>query len=323
MHPDKARQSFVAKYTKKHAKKPNKRETDTFVKEASARFARLGVIANVLRGPNRERYDFFLDHGFPKWRGTGYYYQRYRPGAGSVLVGLFIMMGGVAHYGALVLSWQRQRQFVERYIHDARKLAWGNNMVVPGLDTAAPPTAPAPNGDTANTAYNRRQKRLQEKENKKNAKKGITAEEISEPQEAKLISGPQRSKRRVVAENGKVLIVDSVGNVFLEEVTEEGETHELLLDVRSPRRVPIVFANACQINEIPKPTMYDTVLFRLPIFLWNKTGGQFIGKAQPPSLDATELNNDDIHEPALASATAPNANGDAKRRSKAKVRQRP
>jgi hypothetical protein len=29
-----------------------------------------------------QRYDFFYKNGVPKWRGTGYYYSRYRPGLG-------------------------------------------------------------------------------------------------------------------------------------------------------------------------------------------------------------------------------------------------
>ena len=33
-----------------------------------------------LRIPNR--YDFFYKNGVPKWRGTGYYYTRFRPGIG-------------------------------------------------------------------------------------------------------------------------------------------------------------------------------------------------------------------------------------------------
>jgi hypothetical protein len=49
--------------------------------------------------------------------------------------------------------------------------------------------------------------------------------------EAELTSGPVGAKKRTVAENGKILIVDSVGNVYLEEQTEEGQTHEFLLDV--------------------------------------------------------------------------------------------
>lgn len=27
-------------------------------------------------------YDFFYKNGVPKWRGTGYYYSRFRPGLG-------------------------------------------------------------------------------------------------------------------------------------------------------------------------------------------------------------------------------------------------
>jgi DnaJ domain len=258
IHPDKARQSFIASYGKdKEAKAgaskkkphPSERELAAFTKDAGERFARLGVIAGILRGPMRDRYDFFLDHGFPKWRGTGYYYQRYRPGVGTVLVGLFIVMGGFAHYGALVLGWKRQRDFAEKYIRDARKLAWGKDTVVPGLDTIIQPASvPAMNGNgngtgngtTNGTAgMNRKQKRAAEKENKKNSKKGtqttpsVSTDEISAPVEATLISGPQGNKRRVVAENGKILIVDSVGNVFLEETTDEGETHEFLIDVLS------------------------------------------------------------------------------------------
>ena len=36
---------------------------------------------------------------------------------------------------------------------------------------------------------------------------------------------------QVQGENGKILIVDSVGNVYLEDETEEGDRHEFLLDV--------------------------------------------------------------------------------------------
>jgi hypothetical protein len=246
MHPDKARQSFIANYGKpkpnekkkgpKVHKQPSKREVDAYHKEASERFARLGIVTNILRGANRERYDHFLDYGFPKWRGTGYYYQRYRPGLATVLLGLFAMFGGAAHYGALILTWKRQKEFTEKYIKNARKLAWGSSLVVPGLDTPAPVVSNG-NGELAedSPAMNRRQRRLQEKDSKKAAKKGLP-DEISAPIEPQLISGPQGSKRRVVAENGKVLIVDSAGNVFLEEETKEGETHEYLIDVSHKAR---------------------------------------------------------------------------------------
>jgi DnaJ family protein C protein 1 len=53
------------------------------VKNIEERFARLGVVGTILRNPeSRKRYDFFYKNGVPKWRGTGYYYARFRPGVG-------------------------------------------------------------------------------------------------------------------------------------------------------------------------------------------------------------------------------------------------
>jgi hypothetical protein len=53
------------------------------VKGVHERFARLGVVSTILRKKeSRERYDFFYKNGVPKWRGTGYYYSRFRPGLG-------------------------------------------------------------------------------------------------------------------------------------------------------------------------------------------------------------------------------------------------
>ena len=43
--------------------------------------------------------------------------------------------------------------------------------------------------------------------------------------------GATGPRKRVVAENGKILVVDAVGNVYLEQADEEGDTHEFLLDV--------------------------------------------------------------------------------------------
>ena len=206
-------------------------------------------MANILRGPERERYDHFLSNGFPKWRGTGYYYERFRPGLGMVLTGLFVFVGGGAHYAALYLGWKRQREFVERYIRHARRMAWGDESgigAIPGLGGAQqngtpPPPQQQQDGDES-MQWNRKQKRAMEKEKKrekegKNPVKNSRAAEkartsgVSTPQEAEITSGPVGAKKRTVAENGKILIVDSVGNVFLEE-TEEGQTVEFLLDVR-------------------------------------------------------------------------------------------
>lgn len=265
LHPDKARSNWFASlkvppkqnkpkagakpttHVYKH-KQPSQSEINRFNKEASARFERLSLVANILRGPERDRYDHFLSNGFPAWRGTGYYYQRFRPGLGSVLVGLFIAFGGGAHYAALYLGWKRQREFVERYIKHARRMAWGDDAglgAIPGLNgqpANVSSSRQAPDSEES-MQWNRKQKRAMEKEKKKDAKNPAKAaraaalaekakrEGISAPVEAELTSGPVGAKKRTVAENGKVLIVDSVGNVFLEEETEEGETQEFLLDV--------------------------------------------------------------------------------------------
>ncbi len=216
------------------------------MKRVAAAYQRLTVIANILKGPERERYDHFLRNGFPAWRGTGWYYERFRPGLGSVVFGLLVVLGGGFHYFALVMGWKRRREFVERYIRHARKTAWGDETAIQGIPGVDPVPAAvntqqwdndSPN-DTPDEMVprNRREKRAMEKEQKKGNKKVQAVRKartsgISTPVEAELTSGPQGAKKRIVAENGKVLIVDSVGNVFLEEETEEGMKAEFLLDV--------------------------------------------------------------------------------------------
>lgn len=255
MHPDKARANWVANFGKPKAgekkkpgsavhKKPTQREIKAFNKEASARFARLGVVTNILRGPERERYDHFMNNGFPKWRGTGYYYARFRPGLGSVLFGLFVFVGGGFHYLALYIGWKKQREFVERYIKHARRMAWGNDSAVagiPGLSGSGSQGLPTPQDSEDEPQaqnWNRREKRAAMKEKKRDDKRPKKSKEavqkakeqgVSTPQDARM-DGPVGAKRRTVAENGKVLIVDSVGNVWLEEETEEGDVQEFLLD---------------------------------------------------------------------------------------------
>ncbi|KIW01331.1 hypothetical protein, variant [Verruconis gallopava] len=272
-----------------------------------------------MRGEGRDRYDYFLKNGFPKWRGTGYYYSRYRPGTGTVLVGLFVMMGGVAHYAALQLSHKRHKDFVERYIKHARKMAWGDSTGIAGI----PGASNSPNGTTGFESlatqqqedgqaqnWNRKQRRLQEKENKKlkkdpKAVKNAREKGISTPVDAELISGPVGTKKRVIAENGKVLIVDSVGNVYVEEQTEEGDTIELLLDI----------------DAIEKPTVYDTVLFRLPAFVYRKTIGRFLRPHEAVLEQLTRDEHETIEDAALDCATSINANEESERR-KPKVRRK-
>ncbi|KAK9461904.1 uncharacterized protein V1516DRAFT_673277 [Lipomyces oligophaga] len=100
-------------------------------KQATERFARLGVIANILRGPEKERYDFFFKKGFPRWKGTGYYYSRFRPGLFTVLVFLYLITS-LAHYITLSITARTERARLERYISDCKEQAWPNGL--PPLD---------------------------------------------------------------------------------------------------------------------------------------------------------------------------------------------
>lgn len=257
LHPDKAIRDILARRaTEKSSKQtentrpgvtvkkgPSAKERARVTREVNERYARLTTISRILSGAERQRYDHFLANGFPAWRGTGYYYARFRPGLGSVLFGLLIAFGGGAHYFALYVSWKRHKEFVQRYVSHARKTAWGNESGMPGVPTVdstatAPVAVPADEQQEQEQALNRKQKRLQDKDNKKKNKlpsaKTARTQGISSPVAAAPIEGPQGSKKKIQAENGKVLIVDSVGNVFLEETNEEGATHQFLLDVSSP-----------------------------------------------------------------------------------------
>ncbi len=91
---------------------------------------------------------------------------------------------------------------------------------------------------------NRKMRRLQERDAKKEAARrpraaveagqnqdAGSASGSATPQPAPVGGGPTGSKKRVVAENGKVLVVDSLGDVYLEQQDEDGNTAEYLLDV--------------------------------------------------------------------------------------------
>jgi len=321
LHPDKARHSFISNYAKKNQKKgssvgkqPSNKEIEAHVQKVTVAYQRLSVVAKMLQGAERERYDHFLKNGFPVWKGSGYYYDRFRPGLGSVIIGLLLVFGGGFHYFALTMGWKRRREFAERYIRQARKTAWGDESGLQGIpgvdDTPAPVNAQQFENDSPEenetpdeqVPRNRRERRAMEKDARKPKKvqavKKARNEGISEPIEPEIVSGPQGAKRRIVAENGKILVVDSVGNVFLEHESEDGQKGEFLIDP----------------NEEPKPTIYDTLLFKLPKFAYNQSVGRVLGKKEmidEPLLDSSDLPEG---EAAIQNATAPNLNGEARKR---------
>ncbi|KAI0505141.1 hypothetical protein F5B22DRAFT_538852 [Xylaria bambusicola] len=294
LHPDKVRQQIMAERTKKNkakgvkvTKAPSQSQIKAAVKKAGERQARLGIVTNVLRGPGRDRYDHFLKNGFPTWKGTEYYYSRYRPGLGTVLFGVLLVGGGGFHYLALYMSWRRQREFVDRYIKFARNAAWGDNFAIPGVDAPDAGTPPPQTGDENQPpiAMNRKQRRWQEKETRKESAKegkrpsrakGRSSQQASGsatpvPQ-APSGSGPTGAKKRVVAENGKILVVDSLGDVYLEQEDADGNVHEFLLDPA----------------EFPPPTIKDTALFKFPGWFYGLTVGRAVGQSAT-STEETEI----------------------------------
>ncbi|KAH8147338.1 uncharacterized protein LAJ45_08494 [Morchella importuna] len=229
-------------------KKLTKAQLAESKKRAEERFARLAIIADVLRGEGRARYDHFLKNGFPLWRGTGYYYARYRPGLTSVLIGLFVFCGGGLHYCILWLNARQQRAFMERYIKHARTAAWGE-AGIPGI---ADIQAAEDSGSSGEAAPQQPMNRAQRRTNK--VAKGSSGTSTPVP-------GPKGAgKRKVVAENGKILIVDSAGNVFLEAKDEDGNNAHYPLDT----------------NDIEGPKVRNTFLIRLPMWFFNITIGRFL-----------------------------------------------
>ncbi|EPE05824.1 hypothetical protein F503_08355 [Ophiostoma piceae UAMH 11346] len=310
LHPDKVKQQLAAeraKTAKKNGgvpvtKQPSSGEVRAAVKRASDMQARLGIVTNILRGPERDRYDHFLSNGFPTWKGTEYYYNRYRPGFGTVMVGLFVFIGGAIHYLTLYMGWKRQREFVDRYIRYARQAAWGNQLAgmdlnAIGTDPTAAPAAEEEAGSDAQQqqmAMNRKQRRMQERDAKRDAAKdgnttsrrgrrgvagaGAASSGTATPT-PQAAAGPTGAKRRVTAENGKVLVVDSLGDVYLEQMDAEGKVEELLLDI----------------NEVVRPTIFDTAVYRLPAWAFSLTVGRVFAKktADEDEFVSGAANDDD------------------------------
>ncbi|KAM0792814.1 hypothetical protein ACM66B_002580 [Microbotryomycetes sp. NB124-2] len=101
---------------------PDKNPDDSVIAD---RFARLGVITNILRdAEKRKRYDFFHDNGVPKWRGTGYYYSRYRPGLRGVLIGL-VAFSCAVQYFVLAMMYKLNDVKMNQFRKQARDMAWG------------------------------------------------------------------------------------------------------------------------------------------------------------------------------------------------------
>ena len=96
--------------------------------------------------PRCASYDFFYKNGVPVWRGTGYYYSRFRPGLGvgglrrtravrwgshgtlqTVLVFLVFVTSGV-QYLVQRLNYTRDLKRIDWIVSQARTAAWGSKL---------------------------------------------------------------------------------------------------------------------------------------------------------------------------------------------------
>ncbi|KAF9185278.1 hypothetical protein BGZ51_002753 [Haplosporangium sp. Z 767] len=78
---------------------------------AQEKFARLSSIITILRDDaKRERYNFFLKNGVPRWRGSAYLYRRHRPGLKAVIVFLFVIASGFQYLARYVSYMQEKRR---------------------------------------------------------------------------------------------------------------------------------------------------------------------------------------------------------------------
>lgn len=280
IHPDKFKATFTASFRKEQEKarqgqkpgswvikEPSDSQLKAARKEATLRFARLGVVVKMLRGESRARYDHFLQNGFPTWRGTGYYYARFRPGLGSVIATLFIFVGGGIHYGVLLMNWSRQKKFVGRYIREARKAAWGNTAGLAGIADIGKTTATSNSNpeDLGMESLNRKERREAEKEKKRQKKGRMPSVDRGEESRNSEIGDRAALKKRVTAENGKVLIVNAVGTVWLEGEDDDGNKTEYLLDER----------------DFVKPRITDTMLFSVPRWAYREVANRASAKTQP------------------------------------------
>ncbi|CCH42121.1 Chaperone protein [Wickerhamomyces ciferrii] len=91
-------------------------------KLALKNYERLSVIANILKGSGKERYDFFLKQGFPKYKNNQFLYERFKPG--MIFTGVFLyLIIGIGHYVILKISTNQQKQRVETLLEQLKGYA--------------------------------------------------------------------------------------------------------------------------------------------------------------------------------------------------------
>ncbi|ORZ10058.1 hypothetical protein BCR41DRAFT_309037, partial [Lobosporangium transversale] len=130
--------------------------------KAQEKYARLSSIITILRDDaKRERYNFFLKNGVPRWRGSAYLYRRHRPGFKTVCVFLVVLVSAfqyLAHYVSYVQERRRMSGMIEQYKEMIREK---HQKILEGPITgrqrrsgaSSPPEAVTPLGEVEGPMY--------------------------------------------------------------------------------------------------------------------------------------------------------------------------
>ncbi|KAL6454396.1 SPAC2E1P5.03 Uncharacterized J domain-containing protein C2E1P5.03 [Candida maltosa Xu316] len=97
-------------------------------KKANERFQRLSLVGNILRDQSlKRRYDYFYTKGFPKWKGTGYYYSKFRPGVIFTFTILYVLIS-TFHFFALKINRKQAHKRIADLKSEVKTQAWGGQF---------------------------------------------------------------------------------------------------------------------------------------------------------------------------------------------------
>lgn len=100
-------------------------------KKAEERFQRLSLVGNILRDQSlKRRYDYFYSKGFPEWKGTGYFYTKFRPGFILTILVLYVLVGGL-HFLALRISRKQDFNRIAELKRLIKDQAWQGSSIPP------------------------------------------------------------------------------------------------------------------------------------------------------------------------------------------------
>lgn len=93
-------------------------------KKANKRFEMLNLVANVLKTDRKERYDYFLQNGFPKYStsSAGWIYARFKPGLIFTLLVLLLFIN-VSHYVGTIIQRNQDRKRINSLIEEVKLVA--------------------------------------------------------------------------------------------------------------------------------------------------------------------------------------------------------